>query len=338
MKIIVAPDSFKGTMTSAEAAAAIRQGALQAIPDAEIVMLPLGDGGEGTINAIAASMPKAKEITIPTLDPLGRPITASYIIAENDTAYIESAAASGLTLLKPEERDIMKADTTGTGVLIADAFNRGIRKFVICMGGTATCDGGYGCYQAMRESGVRDIDITLLCDVKNPLCGPQGAAAVFGPQKGATPAQITVLDCRLRKLAFKYKEISGINVVDKVSAGAAGGLAGMLMACFGARPVSGISKVLELIKFESYLEGADLVITGEGRADATTLGGKAPTGVLKLASRKNVPVYLAAGKIADENLLLEAGFDKVIQATPSKTDHSLSYADYLTIAISKALC
>ena len=336
MKIIIAPDSFKGTLTALEAAKAIQTGVMKVCPDIQTVLLPVGDGGEGTVSAIASSLPEAREITVNTIDPLGRPIKASYI-TDGTVAYIESAAASGLNLIPQEDRDIVRADTRGTGLMMADAFRRGIRRFFVGMGGTATCDGGYGCLREMQAHGVKDIDITLLCDVKNPLCGPQGAAAVFGPQKGATPDQIPMLDNRLRKLASIYKEMSGIDVVDKESAGAAGGLAGMMIACFGAKPVSGISKVLELLKFESYLEGADLVITGEGRADATTLSGKAPTGILKLAARKKVPVYLAAGQIIDENLLLETGFDKVIQVTPSVTDPSFSYADYLTIAISKTL-
>lgn len=330
MKIIVAPDSFKGTMTSSEAAEAIRKGVLQAWPEADAVTVPLGDGGEGTVKAIADSLPNTKEITLPTLDPLGREIDASYIIADSHTAYIETAAASGLTLVAQEERDIMKSDTRGTGILIADAFKKGIRKFMICMGGTATCDGGYGCYQKMREHGVKDIDISILCDVKNPLCGPNGAAAVFGPQKGATREEILLLDRRLHECAVFYKKTHGIDVTDIECAGAAGGLAGMLMACYRARALSGISKVLEILDFGSRIKDADMIITGEGGADATTLNGKAAKGILDIASEQGIPVTLMAGRVADREVLISAGFRHVVQATPRFSDPEVSYSDYLT--------
>lgn len=329
MKVIVCPDSFKGTLTAREAAGAIGEGIKTRWPGAEIVELPVGDGGEGTIEAMARSLAGAKRIECLTTDPLRRPLAASYIISEDTTALIESAAASGLTLLEAGERDIMRADTFGTGLLIADAYRRGIRDFVVCMGGTATCDGGHGAWQAIKDCNIRDTRFTLLCDVDNPLCGPNGAAAVFAPQKGATPEMIPLLDMRLMQYAREYEELTGTDVTSRPYAGAAGGLAGMLMACYGALPVSGIEKVLEILDFDRRLEGADVVITGEGRADRTTLQGKAAAGILKSAKRKGVPVVIIGGQTANEDLLLEAGFEAVISASPCNPDPGITPREYL---------
>ena len=341
MKIIVCPDSFKGTMTAPQAARAIADGirsaaACRSLPSSGggIVLLPVGDGGEGTVDALCAALPDIETVSCATMDPLRRHIVARYAVSEGKTALIESAAASGLTLVGKAERNIMVSDTYGTGLLIADAFRRGIRDFIICMGGTATCDGGYGAFEAMKGTpGLREAKFTLLCDVDNPLCGPAGAAAVFGPQKGAAPEQIPVLDRRLRQLALLY----GLPAESLEYAGAAGGLAGMLMACYGATPVSGIAKVLEILGFEKHLEEADLVITGEGRADATTLSGKAAKGILDIAGRHGVPVALVAGCVRDIELLREAGFSYVAQATPSNPDPLISPAEYLKTATAEML-
>ena len=337
MKILVCPDSYKGTMTAPEAALAIEAGIAAIRPDAEVERLPVGDGGEGTVEAVASVLPGISWVCCPALDPLHRPVTARYAIVSEKTAFIESAAASGLTLIPQEERDIMNSDTYGTGLLIADALRRGIRDFIICLGGTATCDGGLGAFKALRKEPalkalLPDLRFTLLSDVENPFCGPQGAAAVFGPQKGALPHQVPILDKRLRKIAGMYARCNGINVTDMKYAGAAGGLAGMLMACFGAKPVSGISKVLQLLNFESKLSGVDLIITGEGHADLTTLKGKAASGILELALKHNVPVAIIGGKVSDRDSLLEAGFIKVMEATPSAPDPAISPASYLALA------
>lgn len=345
MRIVICPDSFKGSLTAAEASLAITEGILRHCPDAEVFRLPVGDGGEGTSMAIASSLGQDEEITCDTFDSLRRPITASYrlvTIGSVRTALIESAAASGLTLLHPDERDIMKADTYGTGVLITDAWRRGIKDFVICMGGTATCDGGYGAFQAIMEIAGEDFSsasISLLCDVVNPLCGPQGAAAVFGPQKGATPAMIPILDGRLIRQAKDYSKFKGIDTTHMEYAGAAGGLAAMFMACFGGRPARGIEKVLDLLEFDRHIEGADLVITGEGKADATTLQGKAPMGILERARRKGIPVVLLAGHLSDENHLKEAGFRMTVQATPEGMGCPVGQEarDFLALASRKAL-
>lgn len=313
MKVVVAPDTYKGTMSAGEAAGAMASGVREIVPEAEVVEMPVGDGGEGTVEAILRGRRSGEwELRrCETVNALGREIEAEYAVLELEgraTALIESAAASGLTLLSREERDVMRADTFGTGVLIADAYRQGIRDFMICMGGSATCDGGSGAYRALKGLDMKQARFTLLCDVENPLCGPRGAAAVFGPQKGATTDQIPILDNHLRELARKYSMLHGIDVTDMKCAGAAGGLAGMLMACYGARPVSGIRKVLELIEFEKRIYGGDLVITGEGRVDATTLSGKAPIGILEASKRSGVPVAVIGGQVADRGTLEEAGF------------------------------
>lgn len=322
MKILVCPDSFKGTLSASEAARCIRDGILSVRTEADVVTLPIGDGGEGTADSISSALQNMERITIPTIDPLGRPIHASYGIIDNSKAIIETAAASGLTLLRREERDVMKADTAGTGLLIADAYTRGIRSFIICMGGTATCDGGYGAYGVLKNMDLHDVSFTLLCDVDNPFCGSAGAVAVFAPQKGATPDMMPCLETNMKEKAEYYREISGIDISDSRFAGAAGGLAGMLMACYGAQPVTGINKVLELIKFDEYLKGVELVVTGEGKADATTLRGKAAKGILDATKRfdRKIDVVLVAGRVEQKELLAKTGFDHIIEATPRESD------------------
>ena len=235
----------------------------------------------------------------------------------------------------------MHADTYGTGLLIADAFRRGCREITVCMGGTATCDGGFGAYSAlknlygeMKEAGTK---ISLLCDVDNPFCGDSGAAPVFAPQKGATKSQILVLEEKLRSLGDFYKEKFGVEVKNKPYAGAAGGLAGMLMAVFGAEPVKGIERVLELLGFDRNLEGASMVLTGEGKADMTTLRGKAAKGILDAAKVKGVPVVLIAGKVDNRQILLNAGFHDVVQATPAGQESNDSYFNYLKEATANYL-
>ena len=327
-------------MSATEAARAMENGVRTSLPDAEVVSLPVGDGGEGTAETVSAAMAGNEEVRLieaPTQDALGRQIMAAYRIIGNRIAVIESAAASGLTLIPAGERDIMRAGTKGTGMLIADAYRRGVRDFMICMGGTASCDGGAGADEVLRELDLADSRFTLLCDVENPLCGPSGAAAVFGPQKGATPEMIPVLERRLAQTAADYERRSGIDVRDMKYAGAAGGLAAMLMALYGAKPVSGIEKVLELLDFNSRLEGADLVITGEGCADATTLNGKAAKGILDAARARGVPVAIIGGRVPDRQMLLDAGFRFVAEATPRNPDPSVMPRQYLTMAVSDIL-
>lgn len=348
MKFVVCPDSFKGTLSAVEAAHAISEGITRVFPDAEIVALPVGDGGEGTVDSVVSALGAdegesktgIQRFSCDVVDPLGRPVFSSYAVVGSNTALIESAAASGLMLVSPEERDVVKSDTYGTGLLIVDAWRRGIRDFLICMGGTATCDGGHGALEALlsvipHSSG--EGKFTLLCDVENPFCGPEGAARVFAPQKGASPEMIPLLEDRLEQLAREYSTYNGVDVSRMKYAGAAGGLAGMLMACYGAVPVSGISRVLELLDFDGRLDGANLVITGEGKADRTTLSGKAPIGVLNAASLRNVPVALVGGRIEDKDILMQRGFAYVEEATPRHPDPSVSHREYLSRAVTELL-
>lgn len=326
MKIVVCPDSFKGTLSASEAALAMREGIREVMPEAEVIMLPLGDGGEGTANVLTINEKNAERVECATVDALHRPIKASYFIKGN-MAVIESAAASGLTLIRETDRDIMRSDTYGTGLLIRDALEKGIREFILCMGGTATCDGGRGAFSALHDQEdifkiAMESKFTLLCDVANPLCGPCGAAPVFGPQKGAVPSMLPMLEEKLKMAAKFYLGYRGRDVSDEKYAGAAGGLAGMFMSVFDAVPVSGAVYIMNYLSLSSYLKDADLVMTGEGRADATTLSGKVAKGVLDFAKKEGVPVALVAGKVEDKGLLLQEGFNFVEQATPDGADPS----------------
>jgi glycerate kinase len=244
---------------------------------------------------------------------LGDAVEAEYL-SDGTTAVIEVAAACGLTLVEESRRDVMRADTYGVGQLLDDALKSGCRRLVVGLGGTATCDGGRAMVEALRDSGrnlrERTAEVVLACDVCNPLFGPEGAAFVFAPQKGATEQEVRVLDERLRSFARETQEEgwAPASLAQHPGAGAAGGLGYALMAYLGAKMHSGIETVLSLLSFDEALEGADLVITGEGRSDAQTLMGKAPTGVLQHGSRKGVPVWLLSGAVEDEEALREAGF------------------------------
>lgn len=324
MKIIIASDSFKGSLTSAQVAAAAAEGILGVDPTAEVVSLSVADGGEGTAGALVSAL-GAEWVECATVDPLGRPITARYGIAGGTTAILDVASASGLTLLREGERDIMAASSRGTGMMILDAYSRGCRRFMVGLGGSATCDGGTGMLSALgvRVRGgaidmsdamteILDCDFTLISDVTNPLCGPEGAARVFGPQKGATPAQVELLNRALRRYASEVDRATGRDVADTPGAGAAGGLGFAFLAFFShSRLVSGADAVLDLIGFDEALEGADLVITGEGRIDRQTLFGKLPMCVCRRAASKGVPTVAIAGAVADRDALMDAGFADV---------------------------
>lgn len=316
----------------------MKEGIETVMPEAGTLIIPVGDGGEGTGSAIAASLAgkqTVKWVECESVNPFERPLSTGYYLIDETTAVIESASASGLTLLSPQERDPMTADTYGTGLLIAHAANHGARKLLVCMGGTATCDGGLGAFKALETENLSGVEITLLCDVANPFCGPEGAAYVFAPQKGATPEQLPLLDAKLSSLAAFYRRRTGIDVTDMKHAGAAGGLAGMLMACFGARPVSGISEVLKTIGFDARIEGADLIITGEGKSDLTTLSGKAPMGVLEAGKRAGIPVALISGAINDVEQLRTVGFSHIVAATPSEVSSNPDYYGFLSEATAR---
>lgn len=335
MKIIVAPDSMKGCLSAPEVAAAIAEGVRRAAPQAEVVQIPVADGGEGFTAALARAL-----CTIPVdcaaVDPLGRTIQTSYAItADQSTAIIDLATASGLTLLKPEERNPLKATTFGTGLMIADAISRRCRRVVLGIGGSATVDGGAGLLRALGfrfnstdparitvvddsavPEAVRQTAFIVACDVDAPLCGPRGAAQVFGPQKGADAAMVAHLDRALARFAAVTAASGRPDVTYLPGAGAAGGVGGAMVAYLGARLHRGIDVVLDAARFDDRLRGADLVFTAEGKLDAQTLMGKAPAGVLHRCRAAGVPVVALAGAVNDREALLKAGFTAALSINP----------------------
>lgn len=323
MKIIIAIDSFKGCLSSADAGQAAALGIREAIPDAQVVIVPVSDGGEGMMEAFTAAM-GGTIVSAPCHDPLMRPITANYGISpDGTTAIVEMAQASGLTLVKPAERDAWRATTYGTGELIADALCRGCTHLLMGLGGSATTDGGQGMLEAigssrppqspLKRGGWEGLQarFTIASDVKNPLCGPNGAAHVYGPQKGADRAMAERLDERLRQFADLTARTLGTDYRDFPGAGAAGGLGFALLAYLNAEMRSGIDLLMDMVGFDDLLHDADLVVTGEGSADRQTLMGKLPQGILRRAWGHGVRAVLLAGRVADREALLDAGFAAV---------------------------
>ena len=319
-KIIVAIDSFKGCLTSAEANQAACEGIVDKMPEAKVVQVPVSDGGEGFLETFHTAM-GGEIVDINVKDPLMRPIVASYLL-HGETAVIEIAKASGLTLLKPEERNPMVATSYGTGQLVVNAVRRGCKHIIVGLGGSATSDCGIGMLRAIIDAfakdgnwdNVRQLDdvrFTIATDVTNPLCGENGAAYVFAPQKGASHEQVLALDARAKRFAEASAKHLGHDCQNIPSAGAAGGLGYAFLQYMKADCRSGIDLLLDSIHFNDLLQDADLVITGEGSADRQTLMGKLPCGILQRAQRHNVPVMLIAGRIADEQQLLAAGFSCV---------------------------
>lgn len=345
MRILVAPDSFKGSLSAVVAAGAISAGVRRVWSEAIIEEVPLADGGEGTVDAlIAATGGSRRRLTV--RDPLGRPVTASFgILGDGVTAVIEMAAASGLTLLAPAERNPLVTSTYGTGELLRAALAAGCRKLIIGIGGSATNDGGAGMASALGvkfldckgnelpagggalgrlarieadnlDGRLREAEIVIACDVNNPLCGPRGAAAVYGPQKGATAAMAESLDRSLARYGAALAEITGENVADLPGAGAAGGLGAGLLAFTGGRLQPGIEVVMEAVKMAERLADKDLVITGEGSLDGQTMHGKVPYGVARLAGRCGVPVLAVAGRVAEDFSCEASGIAGVVSLPP----------------------
>ena len=317
-KVVVAIDSFKGCLTSDEANKAAVEGIRSVCPDAEIVQVPVSDGGEGFLAAFHAAI-GGKLIELTVCDPLMRDVTARYLL-NDDTAVIEIAQASGLTLLTKEERDPMVATSYGTGQLVVDAVRKGARHIIVGLGGSATSDAGMGMLRAIVDAfakqerwedfeELKDVRFTIATDVKNPLCGENGAASVFAPQKGATPEMVIRLDERARKFAEVSARHFGYDCSQKEGAGAAGGLGYAFLQYLDAACKPGIQLLLETIHFEEIVRDANLVITGEGSADRQTLMGKLPVGILEQSG--NIPVCLIAGRVSDREQLLQAGFAKV---------------------------
>ena len=342
MRVVVAPDSYKGSVSAVGVAAALERGVLRVFPQAEVRKIPIADGGEGTVEAlVTATGGQMKQERV--RGPLGEVVDACWgILGDGKTAVIEMAAASGLPLVPPDRRDPRITTTYGTGELIRTALDEGLRRIIIGIGGSATNDGGTGMAQALGakflaadgtelppgggalaqlktidlsglDPRLTETEITVACDVDNPLCGQRGAAAVFGPQKGATPAMVAELDAALGHFAGCARAATGRNVADLAGAGAAGGLGAGLLFFTPAKLRPGVEIVLEAVKFAEVVKDAAFVITGEGRTDFQTAYGKAPVGVAKVAKQFGVPVFCISGGLGDgADDVLAQGIDAVM--------------------------
>jgi glycerate 2-kinase len=341
LKILVAPNAFKESLSAMEAVEAISQGILRVLPDAQIIKIPIADGGDGTLEAVVAGT-RGKVCRSRVLDPLGRRITAEYgITGDGKTAIIEMSRASGLALVPPHKRNPMHTTSYGTGELIKAALKNRVQNILLGIGGSATVDGGIGALQAlgvdfMDKKGqpvapggegllslnhidlkrldphLRQVRLLVACDVDNPLTGPKGSAAVFGPQKGATPEMVKKLDKALARLAELIHTLTGEDVAGIPGAGAAGGIAGSLKGLLGAQLRPGSDLVFDLLKVKSILPKVELVITGEGRIDFQTLFGKGPGMLAKLAKRHRIPVIGIAGAVAEPiDQLFHQGFTAI---------------------------
>ncbi len=317
MRIVVAPDSFKECLPAGEVAAVIADAARAVLPGADVVECPLSDGGEGLLDVLAAAF-GGERMYARVPDPLGRPVQAAYLLSGH-TALVEVARACGLQLLSRDERNPLLASSQGVGELLLAAWDAGARHFIVGLGGSATCDGGAGMLSVplIRET-LREASFEVLYDVDVPFCGLRGAARVFAPQKGASPADVEILEARMQEQARRLAAMGGSGCgLDSVpGAGAAGGLGGAFAAAFGAKMVGGIGRVLSLSGFDQAILGADIVITGEGRSDHQTLSGKVPYGVLQHC-RDRVPVLLLSGRIQDAPALRQAGFAILEEVSPA---------------------
>lgn len=336
-KIVLAFDSFKGSLTSEEVADAFEEGITSVLPECIICKTFIADGGEGTTEALVKAL-NGDIIETTVSDPLGRPVNAQYgIIGNGDTAIIEMAKASGLTLLSDSERNPMLTSTFGCGELIRNAMSRGCKRILLAIGGSATNDGGTGlltalgyrfldsngsvlkgCGESLSEirkidsslidSNIKSTEFIVACDVENPLFGLNGAAYVFAPQKGATQEMVKQLDNGLRNYSNILKEHSGIEVASMPGSGAAGGMSAGMTALLGAKITKGIDMVLDACHFENIIRDADYVITGEGKIDRQTLMGKAPAGVLRRAKALGIPTIAVGGAIEWCKELEDSGF------------------------------
>jgi glycerate kinase len=339
MKIVIAPDSFKGSASSSEISTWIEKGIHSVIPDCETHKIAIGDGGEGSLDAVLLAGFTAHEVEV--VGPVGNPVTAEIAI-KGDTAFIEMAQASGLSQLPGGNKSALSASSFGTGQLILAALNHGVTKIVLAIGGTATTDAGAGALQALGAKlldASRDdiaaggaalincahidtsnldlrlpgISFTLASDVTNPLLGDNGAARVFSPQKGATPEQVEVLE----KSLTHFASLVGGEYATKPGSGAAGGFGFMAYAFLKAKAQSGIDLILDLVEFDSKIKGADFIITGEGRFDSQSVQGKAPWGILQRASKLSIPTYLVCG---DADTHQTSGFAGIHTLTSIESD------------------
>lgn len=327
MKIVIASDSYKGSSSTLEVAGSIEKGIREVYRDAEIIKIPVADGGEGTVDALVLGTGGSYE-EVEVLDPLGHKVLARYGILDEKVAVIEMAAASGLTLVKNGELNPLITTTYGTGELIKSALEKGITKIYVGVGGSSTNDGGMGMAQALgisfkdkfgNEVGygggelskvekidfsnvhplLKNANVMVISDVQNPLCGPNGAAYIYGPQKGATQEEIKILDLNLKHFGEKIKEFLSLDVINIPGAGAAGGLGAGLIAFCNATLHSGIDKVLDIADIDKHLKDTDLVITGEGQIDGQSIFGKVPVGVASRAKKYDIPVIAIVGSVGE---------------------------------------
>ncbi len=371
MKVVICPDSFKGSLTSIDVANAIARGISKAGSECDLqtVLIPVADGGEGTVDALLLASGGDKR-HLKVHDPLMREIEAYYgLLADGQTAVVEMAAASGLCLLSEDERNPMLTSTCGTGELILGAIHAGVKKIIIGIGGSATNDGGAG---AMTALGARFLDnagralspggaalaqldridmsgfihlpdqlmVEVACDVTNPLCGSDGASAVYGPQKGATSQMVAELDAALANYARVIERDLGKEIIDLPGAGAAGGLGAGLSAFLNAQLRSGIDIVLDSARFDEHIQDASLIITGEGRIDDQTASGKTIAGILKRASIANVPVVAVAGSVCgDISRLHDMGLTAAFGITsgPMSLDYAMANAVDLIEGVSESI-
>ncbi|MDE9565345.1 glycerate kinase [Xenorhabdus bovienii] len=364
MKIVIAPDSFKESLSALQVAEAIEQGFREIFPQAAYIKLPMADGGEGTVESLVAAT-GGQRISCSVTDPLGQPVDAFFgLLGDGKTAVIEMAAASGLHLVPMEQRNPLITTSYGTGEIILAALEHGAQKLILGIGGSATNDGGAGMMQALGaqlwdgdcrilplggaaltrlesidlsslDPRLNQLEITVACDVNNPLCGELGASAIFGPQKGATPEMVKVLDSALHHYGMKIESLTGKKVIDVAGAGAAGGMGASLLGCLGAKLQSGIEIVINTLKLEEAIQGADLVITGEGRMDSQTIQGKTPIGVARVAKKFGIPtIALVGGMSRDYHVVHQHGLDAVFSIVPgacSLSDALVNGADNLRV-------
>ena len=344
-KIVLAIDSFKGCLSSKEIEQCIAEEIHRILPSCQTVCIPIADGGEGMLDTLIEAT-QGTFVSTQAHDPLMRIRPARYgILGDQRTAIIEMAEINGLTTLSPIERNPMKTSTYGTGELIKDALEKGFRRFIIGIGGSATNDAGMGMIQALGahlydkqgnelEQGgkimeqiahinlnhlhpaLKEATFIVACDVQNPFCGPQGAAYVFARQKGASEEQIRQLDEGMRHLALLIERDFSYNINKVKGAGAAGGLGGAFATFLQAHLQSGIDLLLDAVDFDRKITNADWIITGEGKADRQTAEGKVPAGVLKRAKKANIPVMLIAGKVEDKACLKQMGFARIVKISP----------------------
>ncbi|EHS7463440.1 TPA: glycerate kinase [Vibrio cholerae] len=346
MKVVIAPDSFKESLTAKQVCDAIQAGLARVWHDAKFVAIPVADGGEGTVQSLVDAT-QGRLVEVKVMGPQGKRVEAFYgMLGDNQTAVIEMAAASGLHHVPLVQRDPKLTTSFGTGELIRHALDQGVTKLIIGLGGSATNDGGVGMLAALGArftnadgdpiqltgGGLRELthidlqdfdprlqncDILVACDVNNPLCGDKGASAVFGPQKGATPEDVQLLDGALRQFGLLTEKVTGKMVLESAGAGAAGGMGAALLAYTQAILRPGIEIVLETVQLAHQVSDADLVITGEGRIDSQTVHGKTPMGVAKVAKRFDVPVLALCGCTGDNyQAVYQCGIDAVFAAVP----------------------